>query len=172
MDEAQGNIFRESCVSHFHRGITSRQHVREAIRLIVIRFFSRPQSSLFLSLLHTITFLYKTTTPIMHPPLDRPHPDCQDVIDALKSCHLDSWKKYTGGCNAIKRALDNCFKLEKERLLKDLTKDLPNERKEAEDIVKQAFGRQETFQEFLARDKEYQKAMQAKKEKAAAVGAQ
>lgn len=108
----------------------------------------------------------------MHPPLDRPHPDCQDVIDALKSCHLDSWKKYTGGCNAIKRALDNCFKLEKERLLKDLTKDLPNERKEAEDIVKQAFGRQETFQEFLARDKEYQKAMQAKKEKTAAVGAQ
>ena len=107
----------------------------------------------------------------MHPPLDRPHPDCEDVIQALKTCHLDTWKKYTGGCNSIKRALDNCFKLEKERLFKDLTKDLPAERKQAEDVVKEAFGKRETFQEFLARDKDYQKAMQDKR-KAAAAGAQ
>ena len=79
---------------------------------------------------------------------------------------MDGWKKFTGGCNNIKRALDNCFKLEKERLLKDLTKDLPNERKEAEDVIKEAFGKRETFQEFLARDKDYQKAMQDKREKA------
>lgn len=100
----------------------------------------------------------------MHPPLDRPHPDCEDVIAALKACHLDTWKKYTGGCNAIKRALDNCFKLEKERLLADLTKDLPAERKHAEDVVKTAFGKEETFAEFLARDKDYQKALRDKKQ--------
>ena len=101
----------------------------------------------------------------MHPPLDRPHPDCEDVIRALKECHLDTWKKFTGGCNSIKRALDHCFKLEKERLLRELTKDLPDERKQAEYVVKQAFGKRETFQEFLARDKDYQKAMEEKRAK-------
>jgi COX assembly protein 2 len=99
----------------------------------------------------------------MHPPLDRPHPDCEDVIAALKACHQDTWKKYTGGCNSIKFAMDQCFKQEKARLLKDLTKDLPSERRYAEEIVKDAFGRKETFQDFLARDEDYQKAMKDKK---------
>ena len=101
----------------------------------------------------------------MHPPLDRPHPDCEDVVAALKECHLDTWKKFTGGCNAIKRSLDNCFKREKERMFKELTKNLPEERKQEEDVIKKAFGKKETFQEFLARDKDYQKALQDKKEK-------
>ena len=100
----------------------------------------------------------------MHPPLDRPHPDCEDVIAALKVCHLDTWKKYTGGCNVIKRALDNCFKVEKERILRNLVKDLPAERQQAEDVVKEAFGKRETFQEFLARDADYQNALRKKKE--------
>lgn len=102
----------------------------------------------------------------MHPPLDRPHPDCEHVVLALKTCHLDWWKKFTGGCNDIKRALDHCFKLEKERILRDLTQDLPQERKQDEDMIKRAFGKRETFQEFLARDKDYQKATQEKRAKA------
>lgn len=107
----------------------------------------------------------------MHPPLDRPHPDCEDVIAALKACHQDTWKKFSGGCNAIKRALDNCFKVEKERLLQDLTRDLPEQRRHAEDIIQQAFGKKETFQEYLQRDAEYQKAVRDKQQANAATAA-
>lgn len=101
----------------------------------------------------------------MHPPLDRPHPDCEDVIAALKACHESTWQKYTGGCNSIKRALDACFKMEKDRLLRDLTRDLPEERRQAEEIIQQAFGKKETFQEYLQRDADYQKALRDKANK-------
>jgi COX assembly protein 2 len=105
--------------------------------------------------------------PTMHPPLDRPHPGCEDVIQALKDCHLVTWKKFSGGCNSIKRALDNCFKVEKDILLREMNKDLPEQYKQHEDIVKTAFGKKETFAEFLAKDKDYKKAINDKKEKAA-----
>ena len=50
----------------------------------------------------------------MHPPLSRPHPTCQDVINALQSCHEErSVAKWFGGCNTQKAALDLCFKQEK-----------------------------------------------------------
>ncbi len=28
----------------------------------------------------------------MHPPLDRPHPDCQEAIDSLRHCHATNSK--------------------------------------------------------------------------------
>jgi len=98
----------------------------------------------------------------MHPPLDRPHPDCQEEIKALNNCHDDTWKKYTGGCNDIKVALDKCFKQEKKRLLDELNKDLPEKRKQQEEIVMKAFGKQMTFQEYLKQDKDYQSEMERK----------
>ncbi|KAM3575014.1 hypothetical protein VYU27_003035 [Nannochloropsis oceanica] len=51
----------------------------------------------------------------MHPPLHRPHPDCQHVIDALLSCHRQHpLAKFWGACNEEKWALDKCFRVEKE----------------------------------------------------------
>ena len=103
----------------------------------------------------------------MHPPLDRPHPDCQQEIDELKECHADPWKKYTGGCNHLKVALDKCFKREKERLLNEMNKDL-NERKQREqEIIAEAFGKTQTFAEYLEQDKEYQSELKKKQERAA-----
>mmetsp|Transcript_28999 Transcript_28999/g.79575 ORF Transcript_28999/g.79575 Transcript_28999/m.79575 type:complete len:100 (-) Transcript_28999:202-501(-) len=96
----------------------------------------------------------------MHPPLDRPHPDCQDVILALKACHANPWKKFTGGCNQAKFALDHCFKQEKERQLAETNKNLVREKKEEQEIMKDIFGQKETFEEFLAKDPEYQRARQ------------
>uniref|UniRef100_A0A7S3DN66 COX assembly mitochondrial protein n=1 Tax=Entomoneis paludosa TaxID=265537 RepID=A0A7S3DN66_9STRA len=95
----------------------------------------------------------------MHPPLDRPHPDCQDVIKALKACHKDTWKKYTGGCNEAKVALDQCFGREKKRLLAEENKDWGERQVQQQEIMKDVFGRQETYYEFLAKDPEYQKEM-------------
>ena len=99
----------------------------------------------------------------MHPPLDRPHPECQDVIAAIKACHANTWKKFTGGCNSIKVALDECLKYEKERLMEDLNKDLKERRLKEEDMIKDAFDKDMTFQEYLQRDKDYQKAMEKKR---------
>mmetsp|Transcript_7587 Transcript_7587/g.9924 ORF Transcript_7587/g.9924 Transcript_7587/m.9924 type:complete len:105 (+) Transcript_7587:100-414(+) len=93
----------------------------------------------------------------MHPPLDRPHPDCQDVINALKACHAHTWKKFTGGCNNAKTELDHCFKAEKQRMLEEETKDWPERQKQQQELMKDLMGRQETFAEFLAKDPEYQK---------------
>lgn len=52
----------------------------------------------------------------MHPPLHRPHPLCQQVIELLESCHRENpTKKFFGECNKMKIAVDRCFKFEKER---------------------------------------------------------
>ena len=51
----------------------------------------------------------------MHPPLGRPHPDCQAVIDALVACHNNfPYAKFAGKCNDEKAAMDICFRAEKE----------------------------------------------------------
>ena len=50
----------------------------------------------------------------MHPPLGRPHPECQEQVKLLVSCHENNpFKKYFGACNDHKAALDWCFKKEK-----------------------------------------------------------
>jgi COX assembly protein 2 len=58
--------------------------------------------------------------PSMHPPLMRPHPDCQEYIQKLIACHEEHpWAKFFGTCNEVKRDLDQCFRVEKERMRKE-----------------------------------------------------
>ena len=60
----------------------------------------------------------------MHPPLDRPHPECMDIVQALKDCHAQKYSKlFFWRCNDLKVQLDTCFKTEKENTLKILNKD-------------------------------------------------
>ena len=56
----------------------------------------------------------------MHPPLHRPHPDCQEIISKLISCHEDNKiSKFFGACNDFKAEMDWCFKTEKEAVRKE-----------------------------------------------------
>lgn len=51
----------------------------------------------------------------MHPPLHRPHPECQEVVELLVKCHENmKLMKFFGACNDIKAELDLCFKKEKD----------------------------------------------------------
>ncbi|KAG7371015.1 cytochrome c oxidase biogenesis protein Cmc1 like protein [Nitzschia inconspicua] len=93
----------------------------------------------------------------MHPPLDRPHPDCQPEIDALRHCHATESKLKFWACNEIKSNLDECFKQEKKRMLQQLNANLEETKNIEQAQAALAFDRKETFQEFLAKDKEYQK---------------
>ena len=46
-------------------------------------------------------------------------PDCQDFVRMLTQCHDDNvFGKFLGACNGEKRALDLCFREEKERIAK------------------------------------------------------
>ncbi|GBG29975.1 COX assembly mitochondrial protein 2 [Hondaea fermentalgiana] len=70
----------------------------------------------------------------MHPPLDRPHPYCQDVIDALRKCHEDNpYMKFLGSCNEPKAALDQCFRAEKEVMRKANAERARESRRRAEE---------------------------------------
>jgi len=101
---------------------------------------------------------------IMHPPLNRPHPDCNDVIQDLKICHESFLNKISGQCNTYKFRLDACLKEEKKRLLAEMNKDLPQHISHQEEIIKQAFGKQQTFSEYLAQDAEYQRVSKQQKQ--------
>lgn len=96
----------------------------------------------------------------MHPPLDRPHPDCQDAIRALEECRANrpAWKIWA--CNDLKYQMDACFRKEKERLLKDLNKDMFQDRAREEDAWKEATGQEESFEVYLKKDKAYQRESQ------------
>ena len=96
----------------------------------------------------------------MHPPLDRPHPDCQEQINDLRDCHETENKLKFWACNDVKAKLDKCFKAEKERMLIQMNKNLEEEIKEQQAQAALALGRKETFQEFLARDNKYQKELE------------
>jgi COX assembly protein 2 len=93
----------------------------------------------------------------MHPPLDRPHPDCQGEIDALRDCHSTSSKVKFWACNEVKFSLDRCFRAEKERTLVEMNKNLDQVRRVEEAQAALSTGKNMTFQEFLAKDKDYQK---------------
>ena len=67
-----------------------------------------------------------------------------------------------GKCNDIKFALDRCLKAEKKHLLEELNRNIPHQRMEQEEAIKTAFGRQETFAEYLSRDKDYLAAKERK----------
>ena len=51
----------------------------------------------------------------MHPPLGKPHPGCQHVIDAFLRCAESQTflQRCFGSCNDAKVALDQCFLREK-----------------------------------------------------------
>lgn len=101
----------------------------------------------------------------MHPPLDRPHPDCQDAIRELRDCHANnSWSKYLGACNAAAFHLDRCLKAEKQRVLDELNRDLDDRKRRQEEIIKVAFGKDVTFSEYLQQDREYQREVKRKEQ--------
>lgn len=101
----------------------------------------------------------------MHPPLDRPHPECQSVIDELRTCHetRPSWKFWA--CNEMKANLDACFKLEKDKMLQEMNKDLDARRREEEAQAAISTGKNMTFQQYLAKDTTYHKEMKELKKK-------
>ena len=91
----------------------------------------------------------------MHPPLDRPHPDCQSEIKALRHCHATRplWKIWA--CNDIKLALDMCFRREKENMLAEINKDTPAARKIEEEMLAESKGKTMSFDEYLKTDPTY-----------------
>uniref|UniRef100_A0A6V2BJG5 COX assembly mitochondrial protein n=1 Tax=Ditylum brightwellii TaxID=49249 RepID=A0A6V2BJG5_9STRA len=101
----------------------------------------------------------------MHPPLDRPHPMCQDVINALRDCHDTTSKFKFWGCNDAKAAVDKCFKEEKQELLKSMNKDFEARRQREENAFRDAVGRDVSFEEYLEQDPEYKKAMSEAEER-------
>ena len=103
----------------------------------------------------------------MHPPLDRPHPDCQTEINNLHHCHATKprWKFWS--CNEIKFALDNCLKQEKLRLLEEMNKDYEAKRAAEEDVYQMALGKEMSFEEYLKKDKDFNKAMDDRRRKEA-----
>jgi COX assembly protein 2 len=99
----------------------------------------------------------------MHPPLDRPHPMCQNQIDALKTCHATSSKLKFWACNEVKFAVDRCFKAEKRELLVSVNLDFESKRKQEDEAIRDAIGREESFEEYLKTDKTYLKEMEKAK---------
>ena len=97
----------------------------------------------------------------MHPPLERPHPKCQDAIHALNLCHAQKNSKiFFWRCNEVKYELDRCFKQEKQEMLANLNAQEGgiDHIREQEDSL---FERGQTFQEYLKNDPEY-KSLQKK----------
>lgn len=95
----------------------------------------------------------------MHPPLDRPHPDCQEEIQNLRECHATKSTFNFSACNEIKFRLDKCFRAEKERILKEMNQNLEGLRREEDQQAAMATGKNMSFQEYLATDKAYHKDM-------------
>lgn len=101
----------------------------------------------------------------MHPPLDRPHPDCQEQIDALRTCQLTNSKLKFWACNEAKFAMDRCLKVEKERLLVDMNKGFDERRQREEDAYRDAMGQELTFDEYLQKDPAFRKAAKEAEER-------
>ncbi len=101
----------------------------------------------------------------MHPPLDRPHPDCQTEINNLHHCHATTSKLKFWGCNEVKFALDRCLKEEKIRLLETLNVDMVAKRAAEENVFQMALGKGISFEEYLNADKDFAKAMDEKRKR-------
>mmetsp|Transcript_16290 Transcript_16290/g.30236 ORF Transcript_16290/g.30236 Transcript_16290/m.30236 type:complete len:109 (+) Transcript_16290:13-339(+) len=101
----------------------------------------------------------------MHPPLDRPHPDCQEEIENLRTCHATESKLKFWACNEVKAKLDQCFKAEKQRMLAEMNRYLDQRRNEEQAHAALAFGKKETFSEFLAKDATYQKEVEQERQR-------
>ena len=101
----------------------------------------------------------------MHPPLDRPHPDCQSEINNLHHCHATTSKLRFWGCNEIKFTLDKCLKEEKQRLLAEMNKDVEEKRAAEEVEIQRGLGKELSFEDYLKKDKDFNKAMEDRKER-------
>jgi len=101
----------------------------------------------------------------MHPPLDRPHPRCQEQINSLRECHAAGNKLKFWACNEVKSNLDKCFKEEKDEMLRRMNADLDEKKKEEQAQAALAFGRKETFQEYLAKDLTYEREVERERNK-------
>lgn len=101
----------------------------------------------------------------MHPPLDRPHPRCQDVIEALRSCHANNSKVFFWRCNDAKASLDKCFREEKKEMLKEMNKDFAKNRTKEDGLIMEALGQTMSFQEYLDQDKKYLQAKEQQQSK-------
>lgn len=101
----------------------------------------------------------------MHPPLDRPHPDCQDVINDLRQCHATTSKLKFWGCNDVKFALDKCLREEKERLLLVMNKDMAAKRAAEENAYQKALGKGISFEDYLKQDKDFNKATEERRKR-------
>jgi len=96
----------------------------------------------------------------MHPPLDRPHPECQDVVQALKKCHANNSKVFFWRCDDAKTNLDKCFREEKKHMLDEMNKNFAQDRSNEDVLIMEALGQKVSFQEYLEKDKGYAKAQQ------------
>ena len=101
----------------------------------------------------------------MHPPLDRPHPDCQTEINNLHHCHATTSKLKFWGCNEVKFTLDKCLKEEKLRLLEDMNKDAEAKRAAEDDVIQKALGKDLSFEEYLKKDKDLNEAMNDRRQR-------
>ena len=103
----------------------------------------------------------------MHPPLDRPHPDCQVQINDLHHCHATTSKLKFWGCNGIKFALDECLKNEKRLLLEEMNANVEVHRGAEEDVYRKAMGKEGSFEDYLKRDKDFNEAVDERKKEGA-----
>ena len=65
---------------------------------------------------HTFSLELEITSgvTIMHAPLFKDHPQCEEIVALLVKCHDDhKMGKFFGKCNDIKAELDICFMKEK-----------------------------------------------------------
>ena len=66
-------------------------------------------------------------------------------------------------CNEVKFAVDRCFKAEKQELLISVNLDFESKRKQEDDAIRDAIGREQSFEEYLKTDKTYLKEMEKAK---------
>lgn len=101
----------------------------------------------------------------MHPPLDRPHPDCQPEIDQLRHCQETRSIFRVSACNELKFKLDQCFKEEKGPMLEEMNTGIESRRAEEEAQAAVSTGKNVTFAQFLENDKAYKIEMEEIKKK-------
>ncbi|CAI2192383.1 14772_t:CDS:2 [Funneliformis geosporum] len=75
----------------------------------------------------------------MHPNLAlHKHPKCVDIILRLDECHKSGFfKKYFGGCNELKRELNECLTLEFNEIRKKNADKAKEQRKKVEELWKE-----------------------------------
>ena len=145
-------------------GEQARQRTTQALTIILIHnYFFGPPTNRTTHYRSSLQLLLPLQYYTMHPPLDRPHPMCQETINALKHCHATSSKLKFWACNEVKFAMDKCFRKEKESLLVEMNADFDEKRKREDEALRVSLGHKDSFEDFLKTDKQYLKEMQKAK---------